>query len=97
MPDSVKGRLLDVAEQYMSGDLPVRDFWIAFQDLYFFSGSTDFTEYDSSFFDELNELLHDTDFQSPPDPHLRGEGQVRTWLRENLPVFKAGKWKANIP
>ena len=94
--EPLKGRILEAAERYLSHDLSIRDFWTAFQDLYFFSGSSGLTEYDSAFFDELNDVLHYTDFQSPPDPALHDERQVRTWLQDNLPLFKSGKWKANL-
>jgi hypothetical protein len=90
-----KQAMLEVIERYLGGKLSIRQFWKEFISYYAAGPSIGrLSDYDESFFDEVNEKLHYADWESPPDPDLEDPHKFEQWLRAAISQYKEGKWKA---
>jgi hypothetical protein len=74
--------LVSAIEAYLSGSLPLPDFWKTFTFTWADAPEGAFTEPDWDFFSRVNDELHHADWESPADPALREENDFRAWLRE---------------
>ena len=80
-------------EQYLSGSLPLHDFWKTFNFGFADAPEGAFSEEEEAFFAEVDDELHHTDSETPPDPALRSEREFRAWLKRRM---RGSKRLANI-
>jgi len=76
-------------ELYLSGSLPLHDFWKTFN--FGFADAPDgaFSEAEEVFFAEVDDELHHTDSETPPDTALRSEREFHAWLTEAYARFQS--------
>lgn len=89
-----KQKLIEMIKKYSEGKTTIKKFWEEYHIFYSSLDSTLLKEYDSEFFDEVNEKLYYTDWQSPADSALLEEKGLLAWIQKNLPLFLNGKWKS---
>ncbi len=75
--------------EYLSGSLPLPEFWRAFTFGYADAPDGELSDREEVFFAEVNDELHHTDFDSPTDPSLRDDAEFRSWLRDAYAWFQA--------
>ena len=75
-------------EEYLSGSLPLPDFWSTSN--FGFADAPDgaFSEEEEAFFAQVDDELHHTDSETPPAPALRSEREFRLWLSEAYARFQ---------
>jgi len=76
-------------EQYLSGSLPLHDFWRTFNFGFADAAAGAFSDEEEVFFAEVDDELHHADNQTRPDPALRPEPEFRAWLKEAYARFQA--------
>jgi len=76
-------------EQYLSGSLPLHDFWKTFN--FGFADAPDgaFSEAEEAFFAQVDDELHHADSETRPDAALRSDREFHTWLEEAYARFQA--------
>lgn len=93
--EKYKQTMLEMIEQYLSGQLSIRQFWQRYNPYYAEGPSIGrLSDYDEFFFAEVNERLHYADWESPPDPYLEDPHKFEQWLRTALAQYREGKRKA---
>jgi hypothetical protein len=93
--EKYKQVMLEVIERYLGGKLSIRQFWKEFIKHYAISPDLGrLSDYDESFFDEVNERLHYADLESPAEPYLEDPHKFEQWLRTAISQYKEGEWKA---
>ena len=93
-----KEKLLEMIKRFSEEKTTVKEFWNEYHLYYTNIEATEiFKEYDFDFFDEVNEKLYYTDWQSPADPALIEEQDLLSWIKQNLPLYLNGKWKSEWP
>ena len=75
-------------EQYLSGSLSLHDFWKTFNWGFADAPEGAFSREEEAFFAEVDDELHHTDSETPPDPALRSESEFRAWLAEAYARFQ---------
>ena len=78
-----------VIGEYLSGSLPLPQFWSSFTFGYADAPGGELSDREEEFFAEVNDELHHTDFDSPADPSLRDATEFRAWLTEAYGRFQA--------
>lgn len=82
-------------EQYLGGRWSIRQFGKEYNPYYTTGPDIGrLSDYDESFFAEVNERLHYADRESPPEPDLEDPDKLERWLRTAISQYKEGKWKA---
>jgi hypothetical protein len=76
-------------EQYLSGSIPLHGFWKTFN--FGFADAPDgaFSEAEDVFFARVDDELHHTDSETPPDAALGSDREFHTWLKEAYARFQA--------
>ena len=75
--------------QYLSGSLRLHDFGRTFNFGFADAPEGEFSDEEEAFFAEVDDELHHTDSETPPDPSLRSEAEFRAWLKEAYAQFQA--------
>ena len=92
--NEAKEILIKIVQKYQSGSATIEEFYNEFNDYYHGLHENDesLKQYDWHFYDELNDQLHYTDFETPPDENLISAEKLMKWINNNFLQYFEGKW-----
>ena len=88
-----KKALLDKIEKFIDKKYTIKEFWKDYNFFYSEIPEDGLNEYDYTFFSELNERLHHTDWEPSKEPTLINSSELEQWIEKNLSLYLGGDWK----